>query len=134
MMQYSTSQGDQGICPANWHLPTHGEWTTLTNFLGGELVAGGKMKSAGTIEAGTGLWSSPNTGATNEVGFSAIPGGYRDGYGAFNNSMGVYGYWWTSTYHSPGSAWHRDISSFGAYIQGLGYGMVDGFSVRCVRN
>ena len=92
------------------------------------------MKTTGTVEAGTGLWSSPNTGGTNEVGFSAIPGGYRDPYGSFNGSIAVYGFWWTSSINSPGSGWHRDISSFGPYIQGMGYGMVDGFSVRCVKN
>ena len=56
MMQYVTTQGSQGICPAGWHLPTDEEWTTLTTYLGNEDVAGGKMKSTGTIQGGTGLW------------------------------------------------------------------------------
>ena len=98
------------------------------------MVAGGKLKSTGTIQAGTGLWSSPNTGATNEVGFSALPGGYRDGTGTVTNSMGSYGMWWTSSINSPGSGWHRDLGSFYPFIQGMGYGMIDGFSVRCVKN
>ncbi|MCX6266050.1 MAG: hypothetical protein NTW16_01645, partial [Bacteroidetes bacterium] len=63
MMQYTTSEGVQGICPIDWHIPTDVEWTAATTFLGGESVAGGKMKSIGTIETGTGLWYSPNTGA-----------------------------------------------------------------------
>ena len=75
MMQYKTTEGVQGICPVNWHIPTDAEWTGLTDFLGGESVAGGKMKTTGTIEAGTGLWLSPNTGATNSSGFAALPGG-----------------------------------------------------------
>ncbi|MFN6072835.1 MAG: fibrobacter succinogenes major paralogous domain-containing protein, partial [Bacteroidota bacterium] len=58
------------ICPSGWHVPTDAEWTTLTTELGGESVAGGKMKSIGTA-----YWNSPNTGATNESGFSALPGG-----------------------------------------------------------
>ena len=77
----------QGICPAGWHLPTDAEWTILTTFLGGESIAGGKMKTTGTIEAGTGLWYAPNTGATNSSGFSALPGGYR--YDAGSSTLWV---------------------------------------------
>jgi uncharacterized protein (TIGR02145 family) len=69
-MQYDTTEGAQGICPDGWHIPTDAEWTTLTTFLGGESVAGGKMK-----EAGFAHWYSPNTGATNESGFTGLPGG-----------------------------------------------------------
>ena len=72
MMQYVTTEGTQGICPAGWHLPTDAEWTTLTNFLGGESVAGGKMK-----EEGLDHWQTPNTGATNSSGFTGLPGGFR---------------------------------------------------------
>ena len=79
MMEYSTTPGVQGICPTGWHLPTDAEWTVLTSYLGGESIAGGKMKTTGTIEAGTGLWYAPNNGATNSSGFSALPGGYRYG-------------------------------------------------------
>lgn len=67
--------GLQGICPPGWHLPSDEEWTVLTDYLG--LHAGGKLKETGTIEAGTGLWHDPNSGATNESGFTAIPGGYK---------------------------------------------------------
>jgi uncharacterized protein (TIGR02145 family) len=71
MMQYSTTPGVQGICPTGWHLPTDAEWTTLTDYLGGISIAGGKMKEAGITH-----WKSPNTGATNSSGFTALPGGY----------------------------------------------------------
>ena len=64
MMEYTTTPGVQGICPTDWHLPSDGEWTTLTDFLGGESVAGGKMKETGTVH-----WRTPNIGATNESGF-----------------------------------------------------------------
>jgi len=60
----------RNICPCNWHVPTDAEWTTLIDYLGGEGVAGGKMKSTGTQ-----YWLSPNTDATNESGFSGLPGG-----------------------------------------------------------
>ena len=76
MMQYNPSdEGEigttQGICPDGWHLPTHTEWTTLTDYLGGITVAGGKLK-----EAGTRFWNTPNNNATNESGFTALPGGH----------------------------------------------------------
>ncbi len=83
MMEYSTTPGVRGVCPAGWHLPTDAECTILTNFLGGESIAGGKMKATGTIEAGTGLWHDPNIGATNEYGFTALPGGLRYSFGYF---------------------------------------------------
>lgn len=66
------------LSPTGWHVPTDAEWTQLTDCLGGEPVAGGKMKSTGTS-----LWQSPNTAATNESGFSGLPGGYRSGFGTF---------------------------------------------------
>ena len=75
----------QGVCPTGWHLPSDEEWTELTYYLGGESVAGGKLKETGTTH-----WNSPNTGATNETGFTALPGGYRGIYGNFGN-IGYYG-------------------------------------------
>ena len=65
-------------CPQGWHLPSDSEWDVLVNYLGGDNVAGGKMK-----EAGTAHWNSPNTGATNESGFTGLPGGFRSNYGYF---------------------------------------------------
>ena len=65
------------LAPTGWHVPTDAKWTQLTDCLGGESVAGGKMKSTGTIQAGTGLWDDPNTAATNESGFTGLPGGIR---------------------------------------------------------
>src|SRR5574344_844768 len=70
--------GIQGVCPAGWHLPSDAEWTELTDYLGGASVAGGKLKETGTTH-----WNSPNTGATNETGFTALPGCYRYGDGTF---------------------------------------------------
>jgi uncharacterized protein (TIGR02145 family) len=79
------------LAPIGWHVPTDTEWTTLTTFLGGDSVAGGKMKSTGTS-----LWESPNTGATNESGFSALPGGFRNFDGAYNN-INVMSFLWSSS-------------------------------------
>jgi uncharacterized protein (TIGR02145 family) len=69
--------GVKGVCPTGWHLPSDAEWTQLTDYLGGRSVAGGKLKETGTTH-----WNSPNTGATNEVGFTARPGGARYPYTA----------------------------------------------------
>lgn len=119
------------LCPAGWHVPTDPEWTTLTTFLGGEGVAGGKLK-----ETGTGHWVSPNTGATNEIGFTALPGGYRGDNGTFYD-VGSYGGWWSSTAGGASSAWGRGLFHVNADV-GRGYsggsGKQDGFSVRCVRD
>ncbi|MCX6272818.1 MAG: hypothetical protein NTU44_16695 [Bacteroidetes bacterium] len=79
MMQYSTTAGVQGICPSGWHIPTDAEWTILTDYLGGEDVAGGKMKETGLTH-----WTAPNIGATNESGFTAIGTGIRYYTGTFD--------------------------------------------------
>jgi uncharacterized protein (TIGR02145 family) len=83
--------GIQGACPTGWHLPSDAEWSELTLSLGGASTAGGKLK-----EAGTSHWEYPNTGATNESGFTALPGGARSHYGTFYN-IGKYGSWWSSS-------------------------------------
>jgi uncharacterized protein (TIGR02145 family) len=87
----SKPSGIQGVCPTGWHLPSDAEWTQLIISLGGEFSAGGKLK-----EAGTSHWESPNTGATNESGFTALPGGTRSGRNF--SGMGKYGYWWSTTF------------------------------------
>ncbi len=129
MMQYTTQQGTQGICPDSWHIPTDDEWTTLTDFLGGSSIAGGKMK-----EAGTAHWNSPNTGATNSSGFTGLPGGYRGfSSGSFDN-LGNNGHWWSSSEYSSSHAWGRCLS-YNNYGVGRGTDYeVFGFSVRCVKD
>ncbi len=119
----------QGICPSGWHLPTHAEWTTLTNILGGgHYVAGGKLK-----EAGTSHWNSPNYGATNESRFTALPGGYRQTGGDFGG-VGDSGHWWSANEYSSGYAW-RIYMAYNHQKAEYGYRDTSfGFSVRCVRN
>ncbi|HOE05732.1 MAG TPA: fibrobacter succinogenes major paralogous domain-containing protein, partial [Bacteroidales bacterium] len=119
--------GVQGVCPAGWHLPSDAEWTQLTDYLGGESLAGGKLKETGTTH-----WSSPNT-ATNETGFTALPGGYRYYNGSFYN-FGYYGYWWSATEFSTSNAWDRSmLYSYSNVIRNSSNKEV-GFSVRCVRD
>jgi len=120
--------GIQGVCPTGWHLPSDAEWTELTDYLGGTSVAGGKLKETGTTH-----WTSPNTGATNETGFTALPGGSRYSNGTFGG-IGDYGHWWCATELSAASAWSRYVSgNFSSVLRSGSYKEV-GFSVRCVRD
>lgn len=120
--------GVQGVCPAGWHVPSYAEWTELTDYLGGASVAGGKLKEAGTTH-----WRSPNTGATNETGFTALPGGDRNLNGAFYG-IGYLGYWWSATEYNATNAWNRSMGyDHGNVYRNYGNKEV-GFSVRCVRD
>jgi uncharacterized protein (TIGR02145 family) len=87
------------------------------------------MKSTGTQ-----YWQAPNEGATNESGFSGLPGGYRvDGSGAFG-SLGNNGYWWSASESGAEDAWYRDVDYGSAGVRRYYYGKRDGFSVRCLRD
>ena len=96
----ATPNGIKGICPDGWHLPSKSEWTTLTDFLGGLKVAGGKMKDVGTSHR-----TNPDTGATNSSGFTALPGSFRNTNGTFYD-IGVGGYWWSSTEDNENIVWY----------------------------
>jgi len=114
----------RGLAPIGWHVPSDAEWDSLSTFLGGDLVAGGKMK-----ETGTSHWQLPNTGATNESGFSALPGGYRSGRMFFN--IGSSGYWWSSTLSYTLT---RHLYYYNTEINKLGFTMSFGLSVRLLRD
>ena len=118
----------RNICPSGWHLPTSAEWTTLINNLGGEIVAGGKLK-----ESGTSHWQSPNTGATNSSGFTALPGGDRNTNGIFFN-IGNWGFWWSSTESTPINAWNRSMFYISTYPTSFDYSKTLGESVRCIKD
>jgi uncharacterized protein (TIGR02145 family) len=118
---------DPNICPQGWHVPTDAECTALTGYLGGEGVAGGKMK-------GTTLWNAPNTGATNESGFSGLPGGSRlYNFGGFG-ALGSNSYWWSASEGGALGAWGRYLDGSSAGIFRFSYFKRDGFCVRCVRD
>src|SRR5574344_1588195 len=125
--------GIQGVCPAGWHLPSDAEWTELTDYLGGTSVAGGKLKAIGTIEAGTGLWYADNIGATNETGFTALPGGYRHNLGSFD-FLGSDGNWWSATEYNPDDAWCRYVYYDNSTVHRDDNGKEVGFSVRGIRD
>ena len=122
----------RGLCPTGWHVPSDIEWTILENHLGGSSVAGGALKSTAT-QPTLGGWIPPNTGATNSSGFTALPGGRRDGFGDFKG-MSDYGYWWSSSVLSGSSAWYRLLDSNLSLIYRNGNDRPNGFSVRCCRD
>ena len=110
-------------------MPVDDEWTTLTTYLGGDSVAGDKLKETGTTH-----WASPNTGATNETGFTALPGGYRPYFVAIFYDVGSRCYWWSATEFDDYDAWFRgmvyDLSDISRLYDDKRYGL----SVRCVRD
>lgn len=127
---YTVNTGN--LCHTGWHVPSDAEWTTLTDYLGGEGVAGSKLKATGTIEGGNGLWYSPNTVATNETGFTAVPGGFRSNSGNFYD-IGRHSFWWSSIEASSTTAWYRGVYYSHGYMRRGNQDKSYGFSVRCVR-
>jgi uncharacterized protein (TIGR02145 family) len=121
------------LAPAGWHVPTDAEWTVLSDCLGGSEVAGGKMKTTGTIEANTGLWFAPNTDATNSSGFTGLPGGARTEDGNFFG-VGVFGYWWSSTEYFNDYALYSYLLNNSGFLYRDFFGNKLGFSVRCLRD
>jgi uncharacterized protein (TIGR02145 family) len=120
------------LAPTGWHVPTDPEWTQLTDCLGGASIAGGKMKATGTLQAGTGLWQSPNTDATNESGFTGLPAGSRYSGGPFD-TIGYVGYWWSSSESGTADAWFRFLYYNGFAGRDNGSKKF-GISVRCFRD
>ncbi len=121
------------LCPLGWHLPSHTEWSLLFDYLGGQDMAGGKMKTIGTLEEASGLWFAPNAEATNSSGFSGPPGGRQDDFGIF--LTGIYGYWWSSTEFANNQAWFLELSDLWGASYGYDYGnKTVGHSVRCLRD
>jgi uncharacterized protein (TIGR02145 family) len=133
-MQYTTTEEAQGICPEGWHIPTEPEWTALTDYLGGTEVAGGKMKSTGTIEEGTGLWHDPNLGATNVSGFTGLPGGYREIFGGYFYYIGYQSYFWYSSEENPAYAWCCLLNYDDTILSAGSTLKYYGLSVRCLKD
>ncbi len=136
-MDYVTTEGAQGICPTGWHLPTDAEWCTLENYVDSGAVlcsetgwrgidAGGNLKETDTIH-----WNSPNTGATNSSGFSALPGG-RSSSGGFLGA-GLWGGWWGSTEYND-KAYRRSLNYDRATVDRYALDKSRGYSVRCLQD
>ena len=127
------------VCPPGWHLPTDAEWRELEMYLGmsrreandtGRRGSdeGGKLKETGTTH-----WSEPNEGATNESGFTALPGGHRYGSGGFNG-IGDSGTWWSATERDTYNAWSRSVSYPDSNVYKESNYKEYGVSVRCLRD
>jgi len=123
-----TVTDSRNVCPDGWHVPTDAEWTTLTDYLGSESVAGGKLKETGTTH-----WNTPNTGATNEAGFTALPGGTRGTFGTFTD-LSICALFWSATEYDGSKAWCRNLLSNYSDVSRFGYGKNFGFSVRCLKD
>lgn len=117
---------ERNLCPCGWHVPNYEEVNAFIDTLQGQV--GRKMKSVGTQ-----YWESPNTGATNESGFSGLPGGYLHVYGQFEY-VGLFGYWWIATESENERAWYYRLSySNGGFYRGE-IQQNEGYSVRCMKD
>jgi uncharacterized protein (TIGR02145 family) len=116
------------LCPKEWHVPSDSDWLALITNLGGIETSGGKLKEKGDTH-----WSRPNANATDEIGFSALPGGARAKNGSFD-FIGFLGSWWSSTEQSSDFAYYRGVY----YNYGITYKNFEhkkaGFSVRCIKD
>nr|NQU89935.1 hypothetical protein [Bacteroidota bacterium] len=127
IMQYTTQQGSQGICIDGWHIPADNEWQYLVDFLGGDGAAGSKVKETGTLN-----WLSPNTGATNESGFTALPGGRHTLSNSFYY-LGTHADFWSST-TIGNDIWVRSAYHNNDNIGRNNGSKPSGFSVRCLND
>jgi len=115
------------LCPAGWHVPANGEWITLTNYLGGESVAGDKLKEAGNTH-----WGDLNTG-TDETGFTALPGGNRTDDGLYTD-IGLNAQWWSASTLLSSSSYSAILYYNSSSLAREGNPNVSGFSVRCIKD
>jgi uncharacterized protein (TIGR02145 family) len=126
-----------GLCPTGWGVPTDAEWTTLTTYLGGSTVAGGKMKATGTT-----YWSSESAGTDNSSGFSALPGGirYYDGSLTYDGSFDYntdLAFFWSATESDSNTAWIRYLSNLNGLVTRLNSiysSKSNGASIRCLKD
>jgi uncharacterized protein (TIGR02145 family) len=127
---YAVSDNNN-ICPKGWHIPSDEEWMELATYLGGAREAGGRMK-----EVGTKHWAEPNDGATNESGFTALPGGLRGNGGAFYSMDidGGMGAWWSSTEEDNKEYAWCILSIRAMIIKDKVHSKADGLSIRCIKD
>jgi uncharacterized protein (TIGR02145 family) len=117
----------RNLCPTGWHVPSDAEFTTLTTYLGGENIAGGKMKS------GSLLWANPVADNTNTSGFSGLPGGDRMNGGTFSD-LYYMATWWSLSEYSAASAWIRYLFNTDSQVHRVYAPKPYGYNVRCIRD
>jgi uncharacterized protein (TIGR02145 family) len=125
LYNFNVVMDSRNLCPIDWHIPSIEEWSELADYLGGESIAGGKLKS-------TYGWMEPNIGASNETGFSALPGGYR-GSGPFYFAE-LIGYWWSSSETGTTNALVSYISNNSATLFSGSVSRTRGHAIRCIKN
>jgi uncharacterized protein (TIGR02145 family) len=127
LYNWYAASNSRGLCPSGWHVPKNAEWSGLINQLGGEGIAGGKMKAISSF------WLNPNAGATNESGFEGLPAGGRHSFGQFGGSgygdLGAYTYWWSSDIPNAINLFLHYLSASNSY-----FNEKNGQSVRCLRD
>jgi uncharacterized protein (TIGR02145 family) len=135
LYNWNVANDARRVCPTGWRVPSDGDWTSLTAFLGGEEIAGGRLK-----ERGTNSWFSPNTGAVNLVGYSAKSNGYRNfeqtQYTDSNyfSALGSYGAFWSATSYDNQAAWHRFLFWVNDDVNRGISNKKSGLAIRCVKN
>jgi len=128
LYNWDAVKNEKGIAPLGWHVPTVEEWITLINFLGDTSISGGKLKETGTTH-----WKSPNTGATNNSGFFALPGGFKY-VNAGEHLRKENGFWWSSSSHSIAYA-YAVVLFFDSAKVGFGKHLESsGLSVRLIKD
>jgi uncharacterized protein (TIGR02145 family) len=137
LYNWYTTVDSRGLCPIGWHVPTDCEWMYIENYLGMSNTEQVNVFGRGVDEGGklksTTYWANPNVGATNEVGFFALPSGYRTAQGNYGN-ITIYAGWWTTSEYSPGGSWIRDLGSNSSKIFRSYYSKQHGYSIRCLKD
>ena len=130
LYNWYTVNDTRKIAPSGWHVPSHEEWTAMVSYLGGEEVAGGKVKESGTTH-----WNAPNTGATNESGFNALPAGGRGEIGLFMED-GHEAVWWSGSSESGTiGAWCTFTTNYSSYLRSNASARkYEGLSIRCIKD
>lgn len=129
LYNYYTVASTNNICPVGWHVPDEKEWNTLSLYLGGASVAGGKLRQSG-LE----YWLAPNFPATNESQFTGLPGGFRDADGNFYDAT-IGGYWWTGSMSLAGfPIAHFTVNIGAVLLSDASHLQTTGLSIRCVKN
>ena len=139
---------ERGVCPEGFHVPSDTEWTTLITYFDENVdpdgewgwqsyIAGGMLKDTGTVEGGDGYWYAPNEGATNESGFTGLPGGYRGSDSGTNSGyhrLGSTGYFWSATENAQAGwgAWYLRLDYSITAVHVSSHYKDLGFSIRCV--
>lgn len=123
-----------GLCPLGWHVPAQTEWFDVVTALGSGSEVGGQMKAIGTLQDSTGLWQTPNAGATNSSQLSVLPAGSRGSAGNYSTLLNRYAYLWSSTTDGVVDAFHLYFKFDETWVQEFDGAKANGMSVRCMQD